>query len=245
MKHSLSILLAAAMIVACKPQENAVAQQLGVASTPVKVELLVQLETGGCRGYCPVYKLSFRKDGVLDYTGTRNVEKVGSFAVRLSAAEYSQLLKAVNRVDLWQYPMDIPSTAADAPVHIYTVFDGEKSHLVKGTTGIPQPILDLENLMQDIAEAHGYPVKNGIDPKNPDHLKGRVVVKFKMEVNAKVFCNQFSDLKVHPLSHLGEDNTWLIGFNPSELTETQFISMMKDMEGVLTVEPNPQAKGPK
>lgn len=236
MKHSLILLLIAASIAVGIPTTTLFAQQ-------AKVENLVQLETGGCRGYCPVYKLTFRKDGVLDYLGTRNVEKIGAQTARLSAEEYAQLLKAVTIADLWQYPAEIASNVADAPIHIYTVFDGAKTHVVQGKTGIPEPILALEAKMQDIAEAHGFPVKKGFDPKNPDYLKGSVIVKFKMDVNAKIFCSQFSDLKVRPIRLLSEDNTWVVGFNPSELTEEQFTDLLKDMNGVLTVEPDKQTKG--
>lgn len=235
MKHSLFFLLAAALIVACKPQENANAQQPAPA-TPA-VENLVRLETGGCRGYCPMYKLTFRKDGTFEYLGIRNVEKKGLHSARLTTTEYSNLLKEVNRTNLWQYPTEIPSNVADAPVHTYTVYEGSKSHTVKGTVGIPKPILDLEALLQDLAEAHGFQVKKGVDPNDPGDLKGQVIVKFKMDVNAGNFCNQFTDLKVRPVQHLSEDNTWAIGFNPSELTQEQFISLLKDMEGVLNVEP--------
>ena len=236
MKHTLILLLIAASIAVSIPPTQLLAQQ-------AKVENLVQLETGGCRGYCPVYKLTFRKDGVLDYLGTRNVEKIGAQTARLSAEEYAQLLKAVTIADLWQYPAEIASNVADAPLHIFTVFDGEKTQVVRGKTGIPEPILALETKMQDIAEAHGFSVKKGFDPKNPDYLKGSVIVKFSMDTNAKNFCTQFSDLKVRPIRLLSEDNTWVIGFNPSELTEEQFISLLKDMRGVLTVEPDKQTKG--
>jgi len=243
MKHPLLFLLAVAMIVACKPQENASAQQSSAgAITPNSIGNLIQLETGGCRGFCPMYKLTFRKDGNLEYLGIRNVVIKGAKTIRLSSEEYSELLKEVNRVDLWQYPAEIPSTVIDAPVHTYTIFEGSKSHVVKGTAGIPKPILELESRMQNIAEAHGLPVRKGEDPNNPT-LAGQVIVKFKMDINAKEFCNQFSDLKVRPIRHQSEDNTWIIGFDPSELNQEQFINLLKDMDGVVNVEPNRQVKG--
>jgi len=234
MKHSLFFLLATAIIVACTPQENASAQQ-PTATAPTSTGNLFQLETGACRGYCPMYKLTFRKDGTLEYLGIRHVDKVGVETVRLSTEEYAQLLKEVRKVDLWQYPAEIPSTVVDAPVHTFTVFDGEKKHTVKGTAGIPKPILALETLLQDITEAHGIAVRKGADSKV---TTAQVIVRFDMDVNAKEFCNQFSDLRVRPVTHLSEDNTWVIGYNTSEVTQEQFISLMKDMRGVVTVEPS-------
>jgi len=239
MKHSILLLLVAAIVVACTPQDNVSAQQTD-AIAPTSTGTLVRLETGACRGYCPMYKLTFRNDGVLEYLGIRNVEKIGAETVRLSADEFAQLLKEVRKADLWQYPSVIPSTVVDAPVHTFIVYDGSKSHTVKGTAGIPQPIMALETLMQDIVEAHGIAVRKGAECKVPGALTGQAIVKFKMDVNAKDFCNQFSDIKVRTVRHLSEDNTWVIAYNPKELTETQFISLLKDMDGVLEVEPDKQ-----
>ena len=240
MKHSLLFLLVAAILVACKPQDNVSAQESPTATAPSSTGTLIKLETGACRGYCPMYKLTFRTDGSLEYIGIRNVEKIGLETVRLNAYEYAQLLKEVRKVDLWQYPAVILSTVVDAPVHTYTVFEGSKTHSVKGTAGIPQPILELETRMQDIVEAHGIAVRKGDACKVPGALTAQAIVKFKMHVNAKDFCNQFSDIKVRTVRHLSEDNTWVIAYSPKELTETQFMSLLKDMDGVLEVEPDKQ-----
>ncbi len=243
MKHSQLLLLIAAFIVACNPQENAFAQQpTSGAPAPGSTGTLIQLETGACRGFCPVYKLTFYNNGTMEYVGTRNVDVVGTEKVRLSINEYSQLLKEVRMVNLWQYPSEIQSTVVDAPVHTFTVFEGTNSHAVKGTAGIPKPIMDLEALMQNIAADHGLPVRTGNDPNNPATLKGQVIVRFNMDVNAKQFCNQFTDLKVRTVRHLSEDNTWVIGFNPTEVTEEQFTSLLKDMVGVMAVEPDKQTR---
>ncbi|MDO8367676.1 MAG: DUF6438 domain-containing protein [Saprospiraceae bacterium] len=238
MKHSFFFLLLAAIVVACTPQNTICAQQ-PTAPAPGSAGNLIQLETGGCRGYCPMYKLTFRNDGVLEYFGIRHVEKMGAVMIRLSTEEFSQILKEVRKVDLWQYPAEIPSTVVDAPVHTYTVFEGGKTHSVKGTAGIPKPIMALETLMQDITEAHGIAVRKGAESKV---TTAQVIVKFNMDVNAKQFCAQFTDLTVRTVTHLSEDNTWVIGFKSSELTEEQFIGLLKDMDGVLAVEANTQVK---
>ncbi|MFN0036136.1 MAG: DUF6438 domain-containing protein [Saprospiraceae bacterium] len=239
MKYPLFCILVAAMAVACNAQKSAPAQQPNSTTTTTN---LIRLEMGSCRGYCPVYKLTFRTDGTLQYEGTRHVEKLGGQTVKLTADEFSRLQNEVRRADLWQYPAEFPSTVADAPSHTFTVFENTKTHSVKGTAGIPKPIMLLEGLMQDIAEAHGIQVKKGLNPNDPSTLKGEVLVKFKMEVNAGNFCMQFTEIKVRPLRHISENNIWLIGFDPSQLTETQFIDLLKSMEGVLEVQPNNQVK---
>jgi len=238
MKHSLSFLLLFALLVACQPQQNIAAQTSGTASN--SAGNLIQMEAFGCRGYCPVYKITFRTDGFLVYEGTRNVEILGPSTVRLSSEEYSKLLKEVTKVDLWQYSEDIQSPAVDAPVHKFTVYNDSKLHTVKGRGELPAPVLALEMLMQEIADAHKLPVRNGTDPNNPGSLKGQLIVKFKMDTNAREFCGQFSDLKVRPIRHMSEDNTWAVAYDPTEISQEELMGLLRDMDGVLTVEPNKQ-----
>ncbi|MBC7774340.1 MAG: hypothetical protein H7246_02795 [Phycisphaerae bacterium] len=237
MKHSLLSLLAAALIVACQPQQNLFAQQLASPAQWANVKL-IQFETSGCRGYCPIYKLTFLSDGTMEYVGSGGVEKVGEETVKLTGDEFSKLQKALNRADLWQYPATIPSTVVDAPRHTFTVFKDGKMHVVKGTAGLPEPVLKLEQLMQDIAESHKIMVKKGVDPTDPASMSGEVLVQFTPGVNVENFCAQFMEIRVRPMRRVSENNIWIIGFLPSELTETQFISILDGMEGVMKVQSN-------
>ena len=194
MKYPPFVLIAVALLINVSPQKLD-----AQTPTPKKAEVdhsgkLIQFEASGCRGYCPMYKLTFRKDGFLVYNGIRNVEVLGPSTIRLGGDEFAKLLKEVNQVDLWQYPAEFPSTATDAPAHTFTVYDGVKAHAVKGRAAIPPPVKNLEILLQDIAEAHGLPVKTGTNPNYP-------------------------------------------GYRPAQITKEQMISLLKDMDGVLTVEP--------
>ncbi len=236
MKHSILLLLAAALTVASKPQQNVYAQQ-PATSAPAFNAKLIQFEMGGCRGYCPVYKLTFRNDATMEYVGIGHVERMGEETVKLTADEFSRLQKVLNRADLWQYPAQIPSTVADAPTRTFTVFKDETKHIVKGNAGLPEPILKLEKLMQDIAESHDVMVKKGLEPKDIV-ASGEVLVQFSQGVNVENFCMQFMEMKVRPVRRISEENIWYIGFSPSELTEAQFISILDGMDGVMRVLPN-------
>jgi hypothetical protein len=126
---------------------------------------------------------------------------------------------------------------ADAPVHTFTVFDSVKTYVVKGRATMPPPVTTLEIFMQDLAEAHGLPVKKGTNPNYPGFQKEQVIVKFKQDVKALEFCNQFSEIKIRPVQNLSEDNTWTIAYSPTEISQEQMISLLKGMDSVLSVEP--------
>jgi hypothetical protein len=233
MKYALLFLLAAVLIT---PQQNASAQQ-APATTPVAREKLIQFETSLTRGYTPVYQLTFYNDGTLDYLGMSHVEKMGEETVKLTANEFSKLQKALTRANLWQYGAQLPSTVADVPARTFTVFNGDKKHMVKGSSGLPEPVLKLEQLMQDIAESHEIMVKNGLEPKDI-RLSGEVLVQFRKDINVENFCMQFMEMKVAPVRRISEENIWFIGFSPSELTEAQFIGILEGMDGVMKVLPS-------
>ena len=237
MKH-LVLLFSLSLWVVCWPSHTIEAQQPAsewTAQKPSRTfdDVLIHFEAGACRGYCPIFKLTFLTDGTLQYAGLRNVLAVGDETAKLSAEEFSELQNAVRRANLHEQPAQIPSDIVDAPKHTFYVYHEGKRHRVMGSRPLPEPIQALDDLMQDIAEAHGFMVKKGVDPDNPSAMTGQVRVVFKPEVNAGNFCMQFMEIKSRPVRRVSEQNIWLIGFNPSELTEVQFINILQSMEGVV------------
>ncbi|HLP95754.1 MAG TPA: DUF6438 domain-containing protein, partial [Saprospiraceae bacterium] len=131
MKHSF-LLFATAICCNLMAPAFAMAQQptsewANVSYQP-PAEVLVKLETSGCRGYCPVYKLTFNVDGTLIYSGYRHVPEVGEKYAKLTADEFSKLKMAVNRANLWEHPRQLPEKVVDAPNHTLTVYDKDKKH---------------------------------------------------------------------------------------------------------------------
>jgi hypothetical protein len=249
MKHTFFLL--ATLIGFFTFQTNSALAQQPVTEEPGKLssvsyqppaEVLIKLETSGCKGYCPVYKLTFNVDGTMNYSGYRHVEEVGDKYAKLKADEFSKLKNAVRRADLWNLPQELPVTVADAPYHTFTVYEKDKKYKVRGAGPLPKELEHLNQLMKDIAENHGMMVKKGVDPNDPSNMKGEVIVHFRPEINAGNFCMQFMELKTRPVRRISEDNIWIIGFNPSELTEAQFIDILKGMDGVLNVQTNKKLK---
>lgn len=196
---------------------------------------LVQLNMYGCRGFCPTYNLLFHDNGVVAYEGVRNMAKQGLDTVQLTRPELEQLRKTLKEVNLWQYPERIESQVADAPSARLTVFDGEKRHEVYGSIDRPKPILDLENLLKDLAEAHGLKVKVGVDPYAAPPNQEEIVVKFKPEINPGNFMMQFQEIKLRIVRRVSAENEWIIGYNPDQIQEKQLMDLLKDMDGVVAV----------
>jgi Domain of unknown function (DUF6438) len=228
MRNSLLLLLFAAFF-ACKAHKDA----------PPKNDNLIRLATQGCRGYCPVYTLDFRHSGGVSYEGIRFVEKTGKDEFKLTREELNKLKAAVLKTNLWQYPENIESRVADAPYATLTVFDGGKTHPVSGSIDRPLPIMELEMLMKDLAEAHKIKVKKGFNPDDPMlKLTARVVVKLKPDVSAGKWVGQFNDeVKLRLVRRVSTENNWMIAYNPQQFSEKEIMDLLKTIDGVLDAIP--------
>lgn len=197
------------------------------------------LETGGCFGWCPVYKLSFLTDGKVLYEGIRFTEKMGSAEITISKAELKALKDAVERTNLWQYPDKIESNVMDAPGATLVAYKRAEVKRVFGSIDRPKPLLDLQELMKTTAERYGLNLTDGFNPNAPAAApKAELIVKLKKNLNAGNWIGQFSDVKLRLVRRISSDNVWLISYNPDEIAEKSLIDLIKGTEGVLEVQAN-------
>jgi hypothetical protein len=236
MRHYSYLLLILTLFSACRSQKD---QPAATAATPV-----IELERHGCRGFCPQYKLRFMSNGSVAYEGIRNMEKMGAATIQLSNAELAKLLNEVQKVNLWQYPERIQSTVADAPSSTMQVFKEGKSHSVTGSIDRPKPILELEKMLQSLAEAHGLKVMRGVSPDeaDPNAPVKELLVKLKPEANIGNWMMQFSELKLRIVRRVSADNVWLVSYNPNEIAEKDLIELFKGTKEFVEAQPNKAVK---
>jgi hypothetical protein len=204
---------------------------------------LVGLETSGCFGYCPVFKLQFLNNGLVRYEGLHFVEKMGKDSFFLAKEELDQLKAKVKEVNLWQYPDLIKTDVVDAPFATLTAYDGDRSKSVRGSFDRPKPLLELEDLIKDLAEAHDFRVKQGVNPNEPPAgtLK-EVIVKLKPDVNAGNWITQFQEFKLRLVRRLGEENIWLVAYDPKQIDEQTLLESLKNVDGVVEAQTNMPVK---
>jgi hypothetical protein len=204
---------------------------------------MIDLETHGCRGYCPAYKLQVFQNGAVAYEGLRNMEKMGKAVFSLTPNELAKLKGKMADVNLWQYPERFPSTIADAPASTLTIHDRDKSHSIYGAIERPKPIIELENLLKDLTEAHGLRVKRGIDPNAiEEDALGEVLVKLKDGINAGNWITQFDKPKLRLLRRISSENLWLVAYDTTQIGEEDLIKRLKSTEGVVEAQPNRTVK---
>lgn len=200
----------------------------------------VQLETGACFGFCPIFRLTVRNNGWTEYEGKRFAVKAGLDSFQLTTAELTLLREKVKSVDLWQYPERIETQTADAPYGTLTVWAEGRTKSVTGTIDRPAPLLELEEMLKDLATAHGLDVRTGVDPNRPPATvdKKEILVKLKPEVNAGNFMMQFTELNLDLVRRTGEENIWVVAYDPTQISEQALIDLFKGMDGVLEAQTN-------
>lgn len=229
MKTLLFMIVSAALVSAGKCSKNDAAVN---AHAP-----LVQLDQYGCRGFCPTYQLLFYQDGAVHYEGKRNMVKMGLDSFQLSKKELEILKQELGKVNLWQYPEHIESRIADAPNAKLTVFGDDKMHEVTGSVDRPEQVLHFEQLLQELAEAHGLKVKEGVNPYAPPPNQQELKVKFREDINPGNFLMQFQEVRLRIIRRISAENEWLVGYNPDQIKEKQIIELLKSTDGVLQAEP--------
>lgn len=204
---------------------------------------IVELQTHGCRGFCPQYRLRFMDNGVVEYEGLRNMQKTGMATFNLNPSELARLKVETDKVNLWQYPERIPSTVADAPMSTLTAFkkDGTK-HEVTGSIDRPKVLLDYEKMLKSMAESNGFVLK-GVDPNvpAPNARQEELLVKLTPDANIGNWLMQFSEIKLRIIRRVSADNVWLVAYNPDEIPGKDLIDLLKKTKEVVDAQPNQKA----
>ncbi len=198
---------------------------------------LVELRTGGCFGYCPIIRLTVRHDGWVEYAGGQFAERQGLDSFRLTGQEIKQLRRDVQKANLWQYPDKIESQVVDAPWSTLIVYRDGVSKSVLGSMDRPAPLLELENAIKNLAEAHGFQVKQGVNPKEPPAgTRREVTVTLRSDLNAGNWIAQFKDVRLLLIRRVSAENKWIVAFDPAEISEKGLIELFRSTAGVLGVQ---------
>jgi len=218
-----SLLLVLTVLLSCKTGQKAAQQRAP----------FVELKSGACFGFCPVFRLTVRNNGLVAYEGIRFAEKIGLDSFQLTKAEMAGLREKVERVNLWQYPERIETQVADAPFATLTAFRDDQSKSVSGSIDRPAPLLELENLLKELAEKHDFQVTRGVDPDEiPANRRQEVIVTLQPEINAGNWIREFSGYRFQLVRRMSSENIWLVAYDPEQIKEDALLKLFKNSKGV-------------
>ena len=120
----------------------------------------VVLQRTACFGTCPVYTVTIRGSGLVEYVGSYNVDALGSRSAKIESDEVRNLVQAFNSINFLGLRDRYSERCTDMPTAIIAIsFDGKIKQVsnyfggCEGETSGPQ--VDLNRLARQIDTTAG------------------------------------------------------------------------------------------
>ncbi len=208
---------------------------LPTSSTNVKLEnrqKKLVMETGPCFGSCPVYTLTVYDKDLLTYEGKKYTDRMGLYSRFLSKGEKERLQAMMKEVNLWKYQDIYRSQIPDLATVTLTQYeaDGRKKS-VRGKDGRPDEVVQLEELMREIAES-GEWKKRKDQPDQPglseDEVSGELIVQLKGRVDPQQWVARYAEQGMQIRKKLSPDMAYfLVSFDPNTLPPQQILERVR------------------
>lgn len=202
-------------------------------SVPTNIEDLTKvasMEKGPCYGTCPVFTLTIYEKGVAAYEGKRFTDRKGLYVKKLEQDVFNDLVNAFEKADLWKYKNVYRGNIPDFQTVTISYWKGDDMKSVTGKDGRPEAILELEDLMDAIAqdttdwklkEAAGYDV-----PENA--IADELIIQLNSEVKAEVWSRQFAKQDMELIKRLAPESPyWLFHFNADKIDPNEMLKFVR------------------
>jgi|GEM_PF-330428 hypothetical protein len=207
----------------------------------------IEMSKAPCFGSCPVFKLSIYANGIAVYEGERFTEKVGVYAKKLDPVAFQSLIKAFEEANLWQYPSIFRSEIPDLPTItiIWTDAEGNTKE-IKGKEGRPQEVIELENMLDKIAESNSGWIQevgegNGLPA---GAIANEIIVQLAPNVDPQVWVIPYGKQNLtlkEPISP--SSNFWLVTYDNNIIPPQEMIDWLRKDPYVISAEFNKTVSG--
>jgi len=143
MKKLLLIFIVVSLFSGCKTIEK----------TSNTNSVLLTLEKTMCRGQCPVYSLSIFENGLAQYIGKENVEKIGTYEKNLSSSEIKSLKTAFNQANFFDFEDEYTALVTDLPSTYISYTQNGRTKKIRDHYGAPEALKKLEELLIAVSES--------------------------------------------------------------------------------------------
>ncbi len=114
----------------------------------------IGIERTRCYGICPEYSLIIRRDGTLNYIGSKNMGRIGKH--KGIVYEFEKLEKFVKQIGYFNFKNYYPSPLEDVKsVYTYVKINGKKKIILRSGSSGPIQLWALEQLIDKMyLDAH-------------------------------------------------------------------------------------------
>ncbi len=192
----------------------------------------IEISKGPCMGQCPVYTLTVYNNGLATYRGERFTEKEGLFVKKLDKETYEQLLQSFDNTNLWQFNTVYPTEFPDLPTVSITYFDEEGNRKqVIGKDSRPQPVLELEKLLDAVANGTGWTTRDGqrsVATAGRTTAPPELIVQLDPGVSPQAWVIPYVQYELTIKEGISPNgNYWLFTFNPATIDPQQLLDRIR------------------
>ncbi len=210
-----------------------------------KLQPLVELKKGPCFGSCPVFEMIIYEGGWVSYEGERFTNRIGMYTKQIDVATFKEVINAFEDADVWQYQNAYKAQIPDmATVTVVYHKDGNTKS-IKGKDGRPAKIVELEKMLNKIAESSGWERKTGTStydvPKGT--IANELIVNLARDVDPAVWIIQFSRQEMNIVKRISPNSPyWLFRYNTNKMDPNEMLERVRRDPYVLSAEFNKEVK---
>ncbi len=191
-----------------------------------------------CFGQCPQFNLTIYDDRTAVYEGKSHTKKLGVFKRDLSKSEYKMIKKSFRKAKFKTRPMEYPTTVSDAQTVTLTQHKRTTSYPVKGSIDRPKELIDLEKLMDKIADQGEWlRIKVKEEKEFPNNLIPNVMlIQLKQEVDMQAWLKSYGEYGMTiDRSMVPNMNFMKVIFDLNQIGSQEMLTKVRNDERVHTV----------
>ena len=201
---------------------------------------VIEMEKGPCFGRCPVFKLTIYDNGLASYEGERFTDRLGTYVKNVPSNSYKQLLQSFKEANLWQYKDIYRGRVPDLQTVTIIYHEGAESKSIKGKDGRPTVVMDLEALLDKIANEEGWELKDKPKQDLPANvISNELIVEISNGIDINVWSRKYAKQDMQVVKSLSNNKLfWLVSFNDQIIPPNQMLEFVKNDPDVVSAEFN-------
>lgn len=245
MKLRLLLSFCALAVFACKSNQIAIAD-----------DFKLKMDKGACFGSCPVYSLEIDHQGNALYDGKRFTEKSGMHKYKLSGDQFKQVTDQLTLMNFFALQDNFKSNVADLPTVTIAHTHKGLTKSISGKDTRPKRVLELQKILEDIAQSDGWVSVEPIAPKNEDVveeeeteeeeaeiIEREMIIHFKPNTIISRWMRNYREYQMYVKKPLDDNKkTWVVQYNTSLINPQILLHKVQTDPGVESAEFNTKAE---
>ena len=216
------------------------------SNAPLKEEeKIIEMTKGPCYGRCPVFTISIYDNKMAAYRGKQFTERKGLWVKKLEKEEYNKLTTAFKNANLWQFNDMYKGQVPDLQTVTIAYTEGERSKSVKGKDGRPETILNLEEMLDNLANSTGWELKEKPESGLPENvIADELIVQLNGGVDPHKWAQKYAKQGMKVVKSLSPNGYyWLVKYDSEVVPPESMLEMVRGDSNVLAAEYNKKLDG--